>query len=194
MVIISGLVWYVAYGSNLDCNRFMCYIRGGTPKGSSKREIGCRDKGDPLDSQPYQIPYKLYFAKSSLRWNGGIAFIGLSRDEDDYTLGRAYLISDQQFNDVVAQENGLATITIDYDDVVLKGSKEILKNRMYGELVFLGYKDGHPVFTFTSNSDMPNGGFAKPSKEYINTLVTGLMDIYQMSQSEAEEHVKKKIR
>lgn len=56
-------VWYVSYGSNLSYERFLCYINGTTPKGSTKAEQGCRDKTLSNATGKITIPYKLYFAK-----------------------------------------------------------------------------------------------------------------------------------
>lgn len=75
-------VWYASYGSNLNRDRFLCYIKGGKPKGSEKAEIGCEDKALPIKEATYIMHYPLYFAKSAVRWqNQGVAFIGLKQDE-----------------------------------------------------------------------------------------------------------------
>jgi hypothetical protein len=99
------LVWYASYGSNLKRERFVCYIKGGTPKGSAKRNEGCRDKSEPAESRPISINGEIYFAGQSRPWgNGGVAFIR-ENSEQGSTLGRKYLITEEQFNDVVMQEN-----------------------------------------------------------------------------------------
>src|SRR6202011_4779241 len=54
-------VWYASYGSNLKRKRFMCYIKGGTPEGSAKRNEGCRDKSEPTESRPISLNFTLYF-------------------------------------------------------------------------------------------------------------------------------------
>jgi hypothetical protein len=107
------LVWYASYGSNLKRERFMCYIKGGRPRGGAKQYLGCRDKRDPIESRPIPLNFELYFAGQSNTWRrgekdsgvpGGIAFIR-QNPERGPTLGRMYLITDGQFNDVVLQEN-----------------------------------------------------------------------------------------
>ena len=40
-------VWYVGYGSNLNKQRFLCYILGGTPKYGCKSNQGCINKALP---------------------------------------------------------------------------------------------------------------------------------------------------
>ena len=42
------LVWYAGYGSNTDLDRFMCYIAGGTPVGTDRIYVGCKDPSAPL--------------------------------------------------------------------------------------------------------------------------------------------------
>src|SRR5436305_7842838 len=102
---VSKRIWYASYGSNLSYQkRFMCYIAGGRPAGSQNTNPGCRDKTPPIDNKPIAIHLDLYFAEYSQWWNGGVAFIKRG-NERSKTLGRIYLITDDQFNDVVLQEN-----------------------------------------------------------------------------------------
>lgn len=102
------LVWYASYGSNLLRSRFMCYIRGGRPKSSSKGYRGCTDKSEPLKDKPVRIPHELYFSGRSSVWGGGgggVAFIKPTRaSKGEFTLGRMYLITREQFTQVVRQE------------------------------------------------------------------------------------------
>ena len=55
-------VWYVGYGSNLNKQRFLCYILGGTPKYGCKSNQGCTNKALPPEDRSIKIPYGLYFA------------------------------------------------------------------------------------------------------------------------------------
>lgn len=67
-------VWYASYGSNLLEERFLCYIRGGQPAGSTESEPGARDPSLPLRSIQFSMPYPLYFAKERTKWGkGGVA-------------------------------------------------------------------------------------------------------------------------
>jgi hypothetical protein len=72
-------VWYASYGSNLQRERFMCYIEGGTPEGSAKRNEGCRDKSEPTESRPISLNFELYFAGRSGTWGGSGGVLLLSR-------------------------------------------------------------------------------------------------------------------
>lgn len=66
----------------------------------------------------------MYFAKSSGNWeNGGVAFIKTNLDEKKQTLGRMYLITKEQFIDVVKQEtNFKGELMIDFDRAISVGS------------------------------------------------------------------------
>jgi hypothetical protein len=102
------LVWYASYGSNLKRERFMCYIKGGTPKGSTRARpyAGCRNKIDP------RLPADIPAIRTLFRWSipnmekRRYSFYSRSRNIGRTpTLGRTYLITDEQFNQVVMQEN-----------------------------------------------------------------------------------------
>src|SRR3990170_1609889 len=119
------LVWYASYGSNLLYeDGFLGYIEGKVRRGCREPEKGCKDKTPPRTDKTIDIPFPLYFAERSSKWNnGGVAFISLSRDENNPTVGRMYLITEEQFIDVVKQENGNQEISIDLEEVKRKGSK-----------------------------------------------------------------------
>ncbi|OIJ22502.1 hypothetical protein BKP45_05185 [Anaerobacillus alkalidiazotrophicus] len=167
-------VWYASYGSNLSRDRFLCYIKGGQPKGSEKIEVGCLDKSLPIKEETYIINHPLYFAKESIRWqNQGVAFIGLTKAEKYKTFSRKYLITLEQFLDVVKQENNGATFSIELDEVMQSGSKTF-RESWYGTILYLGDNDeGIPIFTFTSDWDL-DVSFNKPSNEYLSMIIEGL--------------------
>ncbi|MBM7573365.1 hypothetical protein [Aquibacillus albus] len=166
-------VWYASYGSNLNRDRFLCYIRGGKPKGSEKEEIGCSDQSLPVNEATHIMHYPLYFAKNSVRWQKqGVAFIGLSEDEKHHTYSRKYLITAEQFMDVVKQENNGVTLDIDLDEIMKQGFKT-LRDSWYGTILYLGKEDGYPIFTFTADWDL-DVPFVKPSNEYLSMIISGL--------------------
>lgn len=102
MTDTSNQIWYASYCSNLLAERFHCYIRGGCPKGSNKTYQGCRDKTLPIDNEEVYINSELYFAMKSSTWdNGGVGFIKVDFNPKPVTLGRMYLITKEQFIDVV---------------------------------------------------------------------------------------------
>ena len=98
----TTLVWYAAYGSNLDADRFRCYLHGGCPPGASRTYPGVRDPADPLDDRPFRMAGRLVFAGGSPTWGGGIAFHDADAPGD--VLARAYLLTGRQLVDVLEQE------------------------------------------------------------------------------------------
>lgn len=67
-------VWYAAYGSNLDRDRFLTYLGGGRPPGATRTYPGARDRRPPANDRPLLLPGALFFAWESPTWGGGIAF------------------------------------------------------------------------------------------------------------------------
>ncbi|MBP1971411.1 hypothetical protein J2Z83_003550 [Virgibacillus natechei] len=170
-------VWYVSFGSNIFQERFLCYINGDRPHGSTKKETGCEDKTPPKASEKVELAYPLYFSKERSKWGeGGVAFIGHETMNNTMTIGRKYLITDEQFIEVVAQENNQYDLDIDLHDVIEKGHKSV-NSGWYGRLVYLGDKDGYPMFTFTSNQPIDDTTFTKPSAAYLSTITSGLLEL-----------------
>lgn len=180
-------VWYASYGSNIMEKRFMAYIEGGTVPGSNQPERGCREKTAPKKSERIDISYPLYFSKVKSKWGqGGVSFIGTERTEAENTIGRMYLISEEQFRDVVSQENSGMDVNIDLDVVEKEGYVDI-HNGWYNRLVFLGRKNGAPIFTFTSSSSINSILFTKPSFAYLSVITKGLMEL-GLTKAEAMEY------
>jgi tetratricopeptide (TPR) repeat protein len=178
---LTNLVWYASYGSNLCSRRFMCYIEGGQPEGASRPHSGCRDKTPPKDDQPIKIPYPLYFARQSSGWsNKGVAFIGLKKEETEATLGRMYLITEQQFVDVLSQENEGAKISVDLQKVKQQGSM-VFHESWYGNILYLGERDGFPIYTFTSGKNIALEPPVAPSPEYLQAILSGLKEVYPVT-------------
>jgi hypothetical protein len=176
MMTQKDYVWYASYGSNINKDRFLCYIKGGTPIGSSKREVGCRDKSLPKDEKSYSLHHQLYFGKESLRWQKqGVAFIDLERHESYKTHSKMYLVTKEQFFDIVSQENTIDHFKVNLDDVIERGSK-IFKDAWYGNLLYIDQADGYPIFTFSSPSGFDPTETKKPSEEYLKTIIIGLKE------------------
>ncbi|MFC0470784.1 hypothetical protein ACFFHM_09840 [Halalkalibacter kiskunsagensis] len=180
---ITNYVWYASYGSNLNMERFLCYIRGGKPEGSEKVEVGCTDQSLPIKESTYVMNYPLYFAKESRRWQKqGVAFIGLSKDEKYKTYSRKYLIKEDQFIDVVKQENNGVELQFDLNDVMKRGYRT-LRDSWYGTILYLGKEEGIPIFTFTADWDL-DVPFNNPSNEYLKMIISGLKKNVELSDSE----------
>ncbi|WP_099355007.1 hypothetical protein [Fredinandcohnia onubensis] len=172
-------VWYASYGSNINRDRFLCYIKGGRPKGSTETEVGCKDTSSPIDEGIFTIPYPLYFAKEARRWDSkGVAFIDGSPNEDTATYSKKYLITSEQFIDVLKQENSGLQFDIDLQKVKESGSMIFRKKAWYGRILYLGDDGGYPIFTFTAPWDIETVAFNKPSYEYLDTIISGLKEYY----------------
>ncbi|MZP30103.1 hypothetical protein GTO91_10330 [Heliobacterium undosum] len=172
-------IWYVGYASNLCWERFECYIIGGKPTGGNRHNPGCRNQEPPLLKTAIRIPYPMYFARNSQQWNGGIAFIDHERNVVKCTLARGYLITRQQFDDVVAQENSLGrgTYSVDIESIIQKGNGDLSKG-LYSRIVYLGHKDDYPMLTFTSPKPMNSEVISEPSKAYLGVIWKGLRESY----------------
>lgn len=204
----DDLVWYASYGSNLCCGRFMCYIEGGTPEGSTKEERGCANPLEPVSDRRIIIPHELYFAGHAERWNGGPAFIALNPAgeisvlekeaplpalDQSHTLGRMYLIRADQFVEVVQQENA---DEIEFDLADLAEAAELggkrYANLRYGSILRLGLYEDAPIFTFTSPLNMGDESYTAPSDAYMRMLMSGLSEAYQMGpQAQADYFLNK---
>ncbi len=106
----TTLVFYASYGSNMNQSRFMRYLAGGRVPGLTVDFPGARDPSPPRLALTRREPRRLFFAQSSNWWgHGGVAFLHPSADAalplSEHTVMRMYLITLEQFFDVVRQEN-----------------------------------------------------------------------------------------
>lgn len=145
-------IWYVCYGSNLLYDRFLCYLTG---EGLDKYHLEpdntpCPNQTPPKETRVIGIPHNIYFALSSTTWRGGgVCFLNDTRPGN--CVGRAYLITEEQFNFVKKKE----------------GSK-------YTKLVRLDDIDGIEAYTFTHEE------YAKPrnlpNRIYMKIIRDGLVE------------------
>lgn len=176
------MVWYAGYGSNLCAARFRCYIEGGTPPGLARPCRGARDTTQPSEDRPFEIPHRLYFAGLAEPWGGAPAFIDTVESPDAATHAHAYLITWEQFEDVVAQENRRPTkpIALALDDLTA-GSRTRLGPGRYETLLCLGRLDGFPVVTFTSPWTMAEAQLGAPAPPYLKVMIAGLRESHALS-------------
>jgi hypothetical protein len=168
-------VWYVAYGSNMGLDRFRCYLAGGTPAGGLREYVGCRDPRDHADSAGLRVPGGLVFAGRSTVWGGGMAFY--DGTGSGQVASRAYLVTEEQFADVVAQEmrrppggdfaQELVEVLPDVESAHVMGSGR------YETITRLGRRDGWPMFTAT-HEDVASIELAAPTAAYLRWISTGL--------------------
>ncbi|WP_158825764.1 hypothetical protein [Mucilaginibacter lacusdianchii] len=173
---MNDYVWYVSYGSNLLKERFLIYINGGKFPGSTAVYLGCKNKSLPKDCQDIYINSELYFARTSKSWNGAVAFIRTQFSAKEITLGRMYLITKEQFIDIVKQENSIKNdLDIDFNNVINKQSS-IISNGFYGNILFIGNQDNYPMFTFTNKEDIQEP--KRPTKEYLSAIIRGIKQTF----------------
>jgi len=175
----AELVWYVGYGSNLSRARFMAYLEGGSVAGNDVVYEGCTDTAPPVDDVALEVPHSLYFAGWSPRvWGGtAAAFITLETRAPS-ALARAYLITRDQFVEVVRQENASLAGVHDFDTKVERarelGHTRLLATGSYCELVHCGERDGRPMLSFTAARNRKD--LAPPSSAYLRVIGRGLQE------------------
>lgn len=195
-------VWYASYGSNLAKDRFETYIAGGAPEGTYTAHPGARDTTLPEEDVAIRYHGRMHFAAASNRWGGGgVAF--MDDDAPGHSLGRAYKIGMQQFDDVVAQENGRkpGDMTVETKEALAVGKSKIGYG-LYGTLVHIGDFENAPVFTFTSDFTakealtslyeakgkvMPTNS---PTDNYMRMIGSGLSETFGMSEYEQADYIR----
>ncbi len=184
------LIWYASYGSNLSAERFACYLAGGRPSGATRTFVGARDTSPPLDVVALKIPYQLYFSGATRTWGGSPAFIDTTPLDQAIGLARAYLISWDQFEDVVAQENGRPSRSIDIDDHnLVPGFSQQIGSGRYENLLCIEHLHSLPIVTFTAPWSMSEVTPGCPSAAYLAMLITGLRDAHHLSDEELTSYL-----
>jgi len=160
-------ILYAAYGSNLLKERFMTYINGGTY--GSKYYKECKNKEKPEDLEYIFVPYRLYFAKSSSRWdNKGVVFLSCEEEKDKkyYALVRLWKITEEQFNWIWYQEG----------------------KTWYPAKLYLGENYGIETYTLTGCWLKEKN---RPAKEYIQCIKLGLKETTGWSEDECNKYLSK---
>ena len=185
-------VWYVSYGSNLNRARFLAYLQGGRVAGNDVVHGGCADTSPPLDDVALELSHALYFAGWSARsWGGTSAAFTTIAPQSASTLARAYLITRQQFAEVVRQENGNRAEVDDFD-VKLEAARQhgharMLTAGVYTELIHCGERDGHPMLSFTASENRRD--FRRPSAAYLRVIGTGLKECHGLRSGEVAAYL-----
>lgn len=172
----------------------MCYIEGGVPEYRTEPNEGARDKTPPVESRPISFNLALHFAGRSGAWGGGgVAFLREGA-QNALTLGRMYLITDEQFNDVVMQENSRrvdgSRFVPSFEQLIQEREYILPGNSWYGRLLNIGTEDNHPILTFTAarTDILPNPN--APSEQYLKTIASGIKETYpKMSNDEISEYL-----
>lgn len=158
-------ILYAAYGSNMLRERFLVYIKGGIYRDREYR--GCTDKTEPEDCGFMFVPYRLYFAQNSPRWdNGGVAFLSCERTDEKelHALVRLWKINESQFEEILAQEGS-----------------------WYHKILYLGDKDGYEVKTFTGCWE---NEINQLSEEYLEVIRLGIKETTGWDDGKIENYIK----
>ncbi|WP_431682855.1 histone deacetylase [Kitasatospora sp. KL5] len=169
-------VWYAAYGSNMHRARLNAYLAGGRPPGSRRRYPGCRDPRPPAADLPLLLPGRLYFARESQVWGGGMAFVDAL--DDGELPARGYLLTVDQLLDVASQEMHRTprAATAPGLAAALRDGRASLGPGRYETLLCPGTVDGHPVLTFTAPGRSSEAPLSRPSAGYLRALAAGLAE------------------
>ena len=166
-------LWYVAYGTNLSRDRFHVYLEGGRPAGGVRDYPGSRDPLVPERDVSLMIPGGIRFVGVSSVWGGGMAIYDVRADGE--VAARAYLITAEQFVDILAQEMRLEPgLEVDLASVKETGWHTLGAGR-YQTLGHVGIRDELPMLTFTS-ADVNDHPVNSPSEGYLRTMALGLRE------------------
>jgi len=166
----------VAYGSNLSSARFRRYLDR------------CRDPSEPEQWAAVEVPHRLMFARESSTWGGGgVAFLDPAATPGERTRGRAWLVTGEQFADVLAQECGLPVGSVTVPE--LDGGSVVARpGHWYGCVVPLGWHEGWPMVTFTDEAaaGLVAGG---PGPAYRAVVKEGLAEAHHLTDDEADAYI-----
>ena len=175
-------VFYAAYGSNLSAERFACYLAGGAAPGSSHVLRGARDPQSPVSWRALRVPGSLWFSGHTRSWGGAAAFFepGPPGERSGAeALVRAWRIGWDQFEDVLAQENGRATHSLHVEPgVLVEGFTMVAGSGRYDHLLCLGTLEDLPVLTFTAHGSLGPAPPAAPSLGYLAHIIIGLREAF----------------
>ena len=183
----SEKIVYVSYGSNLYSARFNVYITGGKIEGNTRTYLGCQDKTLPEWKKAYVLNGSIIMAGTSSLWGGGVAFY--NPDGEGQTLASGYLISVEQFNDIVSQENGgeAGGITINFEELLQNGEANI--GGKYGKIIYLWSENSIPLVTFTYGDSFHKLTFNPASNSYLDVIRRGLKETFKMGKKEIETYL-----
>jgi hypothetical protein len=160
----------------------MHYIVGGHLPDLTRDHPGCPDKTPPRDAVATEVPGTLYFATHPDFWSGLTPIFFDSKPGNTIVKARGYLITLDQLQHILAQENGSkdGPIPVSIPRVKAEGQVSIGDEKsFYNELVYLGERQGYPMVTFTtSRTDLR---LNPPEVPYLRLLVRGLKESYGVS-------------
>ncbi|HMJ78819.1 MAG TPA: hypothetical protein VK507_22740 [Iamia sp.] len=190
---MSGLVWYVAYGSNMVADRLRAYLEGvagppvdvAPPPGGALvpgdlsarfgAHRGCADPTPPRADRWVTLDRAVTYRGRSRRWGGGVAFLDLEPTPGAATPARAWLLGLDQVAELMAQEARLAVApepaALAALTALAPGGTLPLGGGWYDTVLRLADIDGTVALTVTTAQDLPE---TPPTPAYLATLAAGL--------------------
>ena len=121
-----------------------------------------------------------------------MAFIKAGKNEQVKTLGRMYLITREQFIEIVGQENALEpnepSIRIDFRTTVAQGESLINAN-WYSRIIYLGEESAYPIFTFTGGWPDSDIEYNTPGEKYLQVIKKGIGETYNWPEDRISEYI-----
>ncbi|KAL0442165.1 UNVERIFIED_CONTAM: Histone deacetylase 5 [Sesamum radiatum] len=163
---------------------------------------GCRDKAPPLANKWKMVPHhRLFFGfNDKTRDKGGLAFLDFVKNKSKRAYVRMYLITFDQFNDILLQLNNRILFNLT-DIVSVKEQNHLTVGPLtgaYNNVMYLGTERDIPILTLTCSPSARKKlkskwvyPLNKPSKAYKQMMVKALVEGKQMSEKGAEEYVNK---
>jgi hypothetical protein len=185
------MAWYAAYASNLLSRRFLLYLQGGALVETGRVHAGARDPALPVKTAPLWLPGTVYFATEATTWPGtGRALYDPVMPQPGGSAGRGYLITAEQFLDVVAQEMRREPGTF-VSRVLPRVPGQVVRlgDGHYETLACTGLLSGYPVVTMTPPwrlGDVPLLPLAGPYREVI---VRGLAEAHGWDRDRSERYL-----
>lgn len=186
----SDYIWYVSYGSNLLRQRFMVYIQGGRAPGGTRDQPGCSDHTPPIKDEAIEIPNGIYFGGEAMIYSCG-AFI-TQQPGPRPTKARAYLITAEQFWQVVQQENNWPHPIKQPSISSIRQHKTAVlqdiggKHAQFTRIIYCGEKAGYPMLSFTAEHQ--HDQVKKPSVVYLQIIARGLAESHGLTAAQIAQY------
>ncbi|MDO4484560.1 MAG: gamma-glutamylcyclotransferase family protein, partial [Clostridia bacterium] len=163
----DSYVWYAAYGSNMNAERFKCYLAGGCCQENGNYYPGCSDPSLWTDTYFTEAEGVVYFGNHSPSWDAGVAFYLPTKGQS--AVVRLYRIKRSQLHDVMQQEGA--------------------SDAWYGKMLCLGIaENGESIITLTSAIEHERNA---PAPEYIACIRQALITDGGMSEEQADGYLEK---
>jgi hypothetical protein len=132
------------------------------------------------------LPGHLYFYGHSRTWGGAPAAFAPAAPVEQpgaKIFARAWRLTWEQFEDVMAQENGRLTCPLDVEPAALvKGYSMLAGPGRYDRLLCVGTLEDLPVLTVTAPGSPGSVTPAPPSPEYLAHIIRGLRETFGLDE------------